>query len=231
VRRLDGLPLAIELAAGRLSTFSVHDLLDRLDRSLDLLGDGRPSSDARHRTLRATLAWSYELLSEDEQRLFRHLSVFVDGVPLAAAERLAADLQVANDPGHVLARLVDASMIEPEFGHGRDPLPDARGRPRVRSRPPGRARRAGRGGPRGDRWASALGSWLAATLASDDEPEADATLRRELPNLRAAWGLARHRGDLDAAVTVAIGLFDAIAYRDLTSNCAGGWPSWRPILR
>jgi predicted ATPase/DNA-binding SARP family transcriptional activator len=216
VRRLDGLPLAIELAAGRLSTFSVHDLLDRLDRSLDLLGDGRPSSDARHRTLRATLAWSYELLSEDEQRLFRHLSVFADGVPLAAAERLAADLHVAHDPGHVLARLVDASMIEPEFHD--------EGGTRYRMlevvRAFGRDRLAALG--EHDQaelaviaWASALVSWLATALASDDEPRADGTLRRELPNLRAAWGLARHRGDLDAAVIIATGLFDAIAYRDL----------------
>jgi predicted ATPase/DNA-binding SARP family transcriptional activator len=221
VRRLDGLPLAIELAAGRLSTFSVHDLLDRLDRSLDLLGDGRPSSDARHRTLRATLAWSYELLTKDEQRLFRHLSAFVDGVPLAAAERLAADLQVANDPGHVLARLVDASMIEPEFGQA-----GTRYRMLEVVRAYGRDRLVALDEQDGADlavidWASALAPWLAATMMGDDEPRADATLRRELPNLRAAWALARHRGDLDAAVTVAIGLFDAIAYRDLTEM--RGW--------
>jgi predicted ATPase/DNA-binding SARP family transcriptional activator len=221
VRRLDGLPLAIELAAGRLSTFSVHDLLHRLDRSLDLLGDGRPSSDARHRTLRATLAWSYELLSEDEQRLFRHLSVFVDGVPLAAAERLAADLRVANDPGHALARLVDASMVEPAFDEG-----GTRYRMLEVVRAFGRDRLAALGEEAQAEsaviaWASELASWLATALAGDDEPQADATLRRELPNLRAAWGLARHRGDLDAAVTVATGLFDAIAYRDLVE--LRGW--------
>ncbi|HEX6403237.1 MAG TPA: hypothetical protein VF003_08805 [Pseudonocardiaceae bacterium] len=63
VRRLDGMPLAIELAAGRLSTFSLADLHDRLDRSLDLLGGSRPSADARHRTLRSTIEWSYQLLT------------------------------------------------------------------------------------------------------------------------------------------------------------------------
>lgn len=221
VRRLDGLPLAIELAAGRLSTFSVHDLLARLDRSLDLLGDGRPTSDARHRTLRETLAWSYELLSEDEQRLFRHLSVFVDGVPLVTAERIAADLRVGNDPGHALARLVDASMVEPEFDAGA-----TRYRMLEVVRAFGRDRLAALGEQ--DRaelavvaWASELGSWLATALAGEDEPEADATLRRELPNLRVAWGLARRRGDLDAAVTMATGLFDAIAYRDLVE--LRGW--------
>jgi predicted ATPase/DNA-binding SARP family transcriptional activator len=221
VRGLDGLPLAIELAAGRLSTFSVHDLLARLDRSLDLLGDGRPSGDARHRTIRATLAWSYELLSEDEQRLFRHLSVFIDGVPLAAAERLAADLQVANDPGHALARLVDTSMVEPEFSEA-----GTRYRMLEVVRAFGRDRLVALGEQ--DRaelaviaWASELASWLGTALASDDEPAADATLRRELPNLRAAWGLARRRGDLDASVTVVTGLFDAIAYRDLVE--LRGW--------
>src|SRR3712207_6226158 len=106
------MPLAIELAAGRLSTFSLADLRSRLARSLDLLGDGRPSGDARHRTLRATVEWSHRLLSDDEQRLFRSLSVFVDGVDLETAERLGADLGLTGDPGSVLARLVDASMVE-----------------------------------------------------------------------------------------------------------------------
>ena len=68
------MPLAIELAAGRLTTFSVDDLRVRLDRSLDLLGGPRPRGDDRHRTLRATVEWSYQLLAADEQRLFRHLA-------------------------------------------------------------------------------------------------------------------------------------------------------------
>ena len=140
VHRLDGMPLAIELAAGRLSTFSLADLRSRLDRSLDLLGGGRPSGDARHRTLRATVEWSYQLLSEDEQRLFRHLSVFVDGVDLDTAERLGADLGLGSDPGSVLARLVDASMIEADFER-RHPLPHARDAAGVRTGPAGRGRR------------------------------------------------------------------------------------------
>ena len=71
VRQLDGMPLAIELAARRLSTFSLVDLVARLHRALDLLGDGRASTDTRHRTLRATVEWSYQLLSSDQQRRFR----------------------------------------------------------------------------------------------------------------------------------------------------------------
>lgn len=118
VRRLDGMPLAIELAAGRLSSLNLDDLYARLDRSLDLLGAGRGATDARHRTLRATIEWSYALLPEDERRLFRHLAVFPDGVDLATAERVAAQVRVPGDPASALAHLVDASMIEFEMNGG-----------------------------------------------------------------------------------------------------------------
>ncbi|MGH3786419.1 MAG: ATP-binding protein, partial [Pseudonocardiaceae bacterium] len=219
VRRLDGMPLAIELAAGRLSTFSLADLHHRLDRSLDLLGGGRPSADARHRTLRATVEWSYQLLAEDERRLFRYLSVFVDGVGLDAAERLAADLGLHNDPGSVLARLVDASMIDAVFDGG-----SGGGGTRYRMLETLRAFGLDRLAAAGEDesaarcmlgWAIELTAWVDAAMATEREPEADAALRRELPNLRAAWRLARSRGSLDDAVAMVIGLFDAVSYRDL----------------
>ena len=110
VRRLEGLPLAVELAAGRLSTFAPAALALRLDRALDLLGSR--ALHARHRTLRATVAWSYDLLGDQEQRLFRHLSAFADGVDLVAVEGVAVGLGLAGDAGDLLARLVDASMVE-----------------------------------------------------------------------------------------------------------------------
>jgi predicted ATPase/DNA-binding SARP family transcriptional activator len=214
VRRLDGLPLAIELAAGRLSTFSAGDLLRRLDRSLDLLGDGRPGSDARHRTLRATLMWSYDLLAADERLLFRHLSAFVDGVPLDTAESIARELGMAREPGQVLARLVDASLLEPEFDDGtRYRMLDVVrtfGQDRLDA-----AREVERAELALVRWAVELTAWFATTVATEREPTADAVLRRELPNLRAAWGVARRRGDLDAAVAMVGASFDAIGYRDL----------------
>lgn len=214
VRRLDGMPLAIELAAGRLSTFSLADLRGRLDRSLDLLGGGLPSGDPRHRTLRATIEWSYELLTEDERRLFRHLSVFADGVDLDAAERIAADLDVQPGPDSVLARLVDASMIQPDFeGPTRyrmlEPL-RAFGLDRLAAADEDQAA-AGRM----LRWAVELTAWIETTLATEREPEADAVLRRELPNLRAAWRLARSQGCLDEAAAMVVALFEAVAYRDL----------------
>jgi predicted ATPase/DNA-binding SARP family transcriptional activator len=214
VHRLDGMPLAIELAAGRLSTFSLADLRSRLARSLDLLGAGRPSAEARHRTLRATVEWSYQLLSEDERRLFRHLSVFVDGVDLETVERLGADLGLGSDPGSVLARLVDASMIEADLSSG------SRYRMLETLRAFGLDRLAA-AGERGtatarmQRWAVELTAWFAATSATEREPEADAVLRRELANLRAAWRSVRTRGALDDAAAIVTALLDAVIYRDL----------------
>jgi predicted ATPase/class 3 adenylate cyclase len=90
-RRLDGLPLAIELAAARTASLPPAALLRRLDTSLKLLTSGRRDADERHRTLRATIEWSYDLLEPAEQELFARLSVFVDGCLIEAAERVACD--------------------------------------------------------------------------------------------------------------------------------------------
>ncbi|WP_409331300.1 AfsR/SARP family transcriptional regulator [Trujillonella humicola] len=214
VRRLDGMPLAIELAAGRLSGFALPDLRDRLDRALDLLGGGAPAADARHRTLRDTVRWSYELLGADEQRLFRALSVFVDGTDVTTAERLATDLGLTGDPGGLLAHLVDASVLDADLSDG------TRYRMLSTLRAFGRDRLAA-AGEEADaaghlvRWAVDLLGWVGRTLATADEPRADAVLRREMANLRAAWRTARDRGDVDAAAAMVGGLFDAVAYRDL----------------
>lgn len=87
--RLDGLPLAIELAAARVRLFSPEALLTRLSHCLDVLIDGSRDAPARQQTLRATLDWSYQLLSQREQQLFRWLAVFVGGCQLAAIEVIA----------------------------------------------------------------------------------------------------------------------------------------------
>ena len=102
--RLDRLPLALELAAARTKLLSPEALLDRLGARLDLLRGGR-DADPRHATLAATIAWSYDLLDQDEQRLFASLAVFRGGCTLESAETVCdADVDL-------LASLLDKSLL------------------------------------------------------------------------------------------------------------------------
>lgn len=114
-RRLDGLPLAIELAAAWIKLFPPQALLGRLERPLTLLSGGARDLPARQRTLRDTLAWSYDLLDPGEQELFRRLGVFADGCTLEAAEAVctaAGGLVVDVLTG--IASLVDKSLLRQE---------------------------------------------------------------------------------------------------------------------
>ena len=86
-RRLDGLPLAIELAAGRTRSLSPRDIAARLDERLNLLSVSGRRAAARHRTLRAAIDWSYRLLDDPQRRLFERLSVFARGCALVDAEQ------------------------------------------------------------------------------------------------------------------------------------------------
>ena len=128
IHRLDGLPLAIELAAARVKLLGPEQLLERIGQRLDLLKGGR-DADERHATLRATIAWSYDLLGEDEQALFARLAVFRGGCTLGNAEAVCgADLdtlglaprQEPRPPSHRCGR--------------RGALLDARDDPGVRAR-------------------------------------------------------------------------------------------------
>ncbi|MEV0378830.1 BTAD domain-containing putative transcriptional regulator [Nonomuraea sp. NPDC050643] len=110
-RALDGLPLAIELAAARLRTLSVPDVAARLDDRFRLLTRGSRTALPRHQTLRAVVAWSWDLLDDDEQRLAARLSVFVNGARPEAAER------VCGLPEEVLFSLAEKSLVE--FADGR----------------------------------------------------------------------------------------------------------------
>jgi len=104
-RRLDDLPLALELAAARTKLLSPEQLLDRLSTRLDLLKGGR-DADPRRQTLRATIEWSFDLLTTDEQRLFARLSAFTGGCTLESAE------QVADADVDTLQSLLDKSLLK-----------------------------------------------------------------------------------------------------------------------
>jgi predicted ATPase len=111
-RRLEGIPLAIELAAGRMGVLSVEQLSARLDDYLRLLSRGSRTAEPRHRSMRATLEWSHELLSEPERMLFRRLSVFAGGWTLEAAEEACAGEGI--EEGEVLdllSELAERSLV------------------------------------------------------------------------------------------------------------------------
>jgi predicted ATPase len=111
-RRLDGLPLALELAAARLRLLTPEALLERLDHALDVLTSGPRDAPGRHQALRATIEWSHSLLEEPEQRLFRRMAVFAGGCTVSDLEAVCAD------PGEnvldELESLVDKALVQTE---------------------------------------------------------------------------------------------------------------------
>jgi len=120
-RRLDGIPLAIELATARMTALAVEQIAERLEDSLGLLTTGSRTAAPRQRTLKATLAWSYELLSEPERKLFGRLSVFAGGWTLEAAEAVGAEPGARggieeDEVLDLLGRLVDKSLVVAEAG-------------------------------------------------------------------------------------------------------------------
>jgi len=117
-RRLDGIPLAIELAAARAKVLSPRALLARLERPIELLSGGPRDMPARHQALRRTFDWSYELLVEADQRLFRSLGVFVGGCTFDAAARVS-NVPAGQDISFIdaLGRLVDSGLVN-RVDHG-----------------------------------------------------------------------------------------------------------------
>ncbi|MFI6321489.1 ATP-binding protein [Nonomuraea sp. NPDC050556] len=112
---LDGMPLAIELAAARTGMMSVRQIADRLDDRFRLLTSRDRTAPARQRTLRSTVEWSYDLLDADEKMLLRRLSVFADGWALESAEQVCADRRLPEyDVLDLLAALVDKSLVAPD---------------------------------------------------------------------------------------------------------------------
>lgn len=119
--RLDGLPLALELAAARMKLLSSQSLLKRLDHRLSFLTCGPCDAPERQRTLRKTMEWSYHLLTQEEQRLFRHLSVFVDGCSLHAIEAISDAVGKYDKPVlDTLASLLNQSLLQKELQVGNE---------------------------------------------------------------------------------------------------------------
>jgi predicted ATPase/DNA-binding SARP family transcriptional activator len=205
VRRLDGLPLAIELAAARVRAMSPAALAERLDQRFDLLAGAQTAMIERHRSLQDLVAWSHDLLGPDEQRLFSRLCLFAGSFPLDAVEGICAgeDLQVEQVPG-LVANLVDKSMVQVvdpdrdryrlletlrEFGQ--EQL-DPGERDAVRHRHA--------------HWYLAEAERTARELAGPGEAEAVAELDRDFDNLRAAHHWSLEHADVDVALRLVAGL-------------------------
>ncbi len=192
-RRLDGVPLAIELAAARAKTLTPSDLVDRLDDRLRLLSSGRRRSVERHRTMRATIQWSYDLLTPLEQDLFRRLSVFAGDFDLRAVETVAVDDRLpATAIDGALDDLVGRSMVIVESGRS-----GRRFRLLETMREFSAELLADEGNAddvacRHARYVAGEVETIGAALLSPDELEAAACLVELWPNVRAAveWALA-----------------------------------------
>jgi predicted ATPase/DNA-binding winged helix-turn-helix (wHTH) protein len=119
-RRLDGVPLALELAAARVDAFGLKDLAARLDHRFSVLTRGHRTALPRQQTLRATMDWSYDLLPETEQIVLRRLAVFYDDFTMAAAAQVASDSVItAAHVVEAVANLIEKSLVASEIGDDR----------------------------------------------------------------------------------------------------------------
>ena len=207
-RRLDGLPLAIELAAPRVRTLTPQTLLRRLDQRLPLLTGGAQDADERQRTLRNTIAWSYDLLLEREQALFRRLAVFVGGFRLEAAAAVG-DPDGSADVLEDLDSLVEKSLLlrlredsdgEPRFWM----LETIREYALEQLEAAGEQERAVE---RHVSWFAELAECLDVESETGDQPASVARLTDDYPNLRAAIERARERPDGELLLRLATALW------------------------
>lgn len=185
-RQLDGLPLAIELAAARLRVLSLKDLLERLEGHLNLLADRGRTTDERHRTIEATMAWSFELCSEPEQALWSRAAVFAGSFDLEAAVGVCADEQLPAD--FVLddvAALVDKSILlsEESGGHVRFRMLETVRQFGLAQLTPDQLQTQR---TRHCRWYAALTERLAQEWFGPDQAEWRVRMRHEHANLRTA---------------------------------------------
>jgi predicted ATPase/class 3 adenylate cyclase len=198
-RRVDGIALAIELAAARVTMLTPVELARRLDQRFRVLAGGRRTAVERHQTLRAAIDWSYELLEVPEQRLLDRLGVFAGGFTLDAAENIAAGAGIeADEVLELLAALVGRSLVVAEARYSlletirqyaQERLDDAGDADRIR-----RQHAA---------YYAAFAERVVPTLAGPDEIEATQSLDREVDNLRAALSWAIDTQDIDTALRLA----------------------------
>jgi predicted ATPase/DNA-binding CsgD family transcriptional regulator/Tfp pilus assembly protein PilF len=201
-RRLDGLPLAIELAAARIRVFSPDALLSRLERRLPLLSGGPQDAPERHRTLTATIAWSYELLPETERRILRALSVFAGGFSPEASALVAGcdDPQIAILADHSLLHRLDLpgtgsrfAMLDTVREFAQDRLVDNDEAEAARLRHAG--------------WCLELAGSARASMGGPGQQAWLDRLDVEHDNLRAALQAARMTGDAETLARLANGLW------------------------
>ena len=210
--RLDGLPLALELAAARIKVLTPAALLARLEHRLPLLTGGAQDLPARLQTLRATLDWSHDLLGEDEQRLFRRLAVFAGGFTLEAVERVAgggsrvagnevvspATLDPRPETLDLVTALVDKSLLRVLDGGDRFGMLET-----MREYGLGRLAAAGEEAEARDRhaaWCLALAERAESKLTGPERGQWLARLDLEHDNLRAALDWVLERRDAETAL-------------------------------
>lgn len=209
-RALDGMPLALELAAARVAAMSPREISERLAQRFSFLTSGARTAEARQQTLRATVDWSYALLSELEQKVFNRLAVFQGGWTLTAAEEVVSDSAMAlGEVLDTIGRLVERSMVVVELG----PTTRYRMLETLRQYAVERLAATGEDETFGRRHAEYFRDFAEASemeLRGHGQREALQRLREEQPNVRAAlaW-LETHPGNLDSALTMAgsLGLF------------------------
>jgi predicted ATPase len=212
-RALDGLPLAIELAAARVGTLTVVDLAHRLDTRFELLRHGPRTAAPRHRTLRSVVDWSYDLLDEEEALIFTRLSVFAARFDLAAAEHVVSGGGVAAERvADVVARLADRSMLTRPRGRGpgRYRMLDTLRRYALSRLPAEELVRLQR---RHAAWVLDLLRQAEAGLGGPDEAHWHALLEEAMPDVRLAWRLAGTVDDVELGVRIMAALWDWAYWR------------------
>jgi predicted ATPase/DNA-binding winged helix-turn-helix (wHTH) protein len=201
-RKLDGLALAIELAAGRVGAYGVREVARQLENQFALMWPGRRTAVARHQTLSATLGWSHQLLTEREQMVFRRLSIFAEAFNLDMATEVVADEALTRaEATELLGSLVSKSLVQfdMERGHGCYHLLDL-----TRSYASDRLGEAGEA-----RWMAKRHAWLVRRLleeAAADQNAVGAGRHSELlDDISAAieWSLSPD-GDLDVGAALAM---------------------------